>query len=539
MLVKVCNQVVSPIPLQKTGSSHEKKILPLDTKEFRYLRFRAIGAMEWPTAGPNGNHDGFPYEHFEDDEPGFGWKTFINKRAHVEHNCIPPGVLIQMADGGYKVIEDVEVGDRVVTHAGVSSVTQTTVNYHNAGLVKIDALGIHSPLPVTRLHPVWVIPKKHIAHAQVARRLKRQAVLSGGDSWSYDIGIETLLQDLPEPVFTYAEDVQPGDFVIIPAGAIDERPENQIIGDLGYARLLGYYLAEGSTAGNKNVVGERLHQYVQFSTHVDENDILEEIQEIAQHLNIGTVRPRLASNSNAEGIHNCRIINVFSSEFARLCVEHCGRLAKGKQLSEDVMTMFPAWKKAFLNAYFVGDGWFGEDGSIKSSSASEILSLQLQQMIHSLGVTCSVRRLTQHTPNDGWVKNSFGNPIYTLNLSATQNAKLFGTDVPSSPTQQLLPTKYGVATRVTSVEFVEYEGPVFNFEVADHNSYVAGGVVVHNSALGMAGSIGDLPDAYLNRYSFEGLDVPSGTTRWAQLSGSKYSDLRRHCKCKHPCETTS
>jgi hypothetical protein len=53
MLVKVCNQVVSPIPLQKTGSSHEKKILPLDTKEFRYLRFRAIGAMEWPTAGPN------------------------------------------------------------------------------------------------------------------------------------------------------------------------------------------------------------------------------------------------------------------------------------------------------------------------------------------------------------------------------------------------------------------------------------------------------------------------------------------------------
>jgi hypothetical protein len=42
----------------------------------------------------------------------------------------------------------------------------------------------------------------------------------------------------------------------------------------------------------------------------------------------------------------------------------------------------------------------------------------------------------------------------------------------------------------------------------------------------MAGSIGDLPDAYLNRYSFEGLDVPGDIKRWAQLAGSKYADLR-------------
>jgi len=36
--------------------------------------------------GPNGNWDGFPYEHFEDDRPGYGYKSFIGKRAHVEHN---------------------------------------------------------------------------------------------------------------------------------------------------------------------------------------------------------------------------------------------------------------------------------------------------------------------------------------------------------------------------------------------------------------------------------------------------------------------
>jgi hypothetical protein len=36
--------------------------------------------------GLNGNHDGFPYEYFEDERPGFGYKSFINKNAHLEHN---------------------------------------------------------------------------------------------------------------------------------------------------------------------------------------------------------------------------------------------------------------------------------------------------------------------------------------------------------------------------------------------------------------------------------------------------------------------
>ena len=85
MLVKVCTQVVQPIrDNSRIAGVHERKIVPVDTKEFRYLRFRAIGNME--VAGPNGNHDGFPYEHFEDERPGYGWRSFIGKRAHTEHN---------------------------------------------------------------------------------------------------------------------------------------------------------------------------------------------------------------------------------------------------------------------------------------------------------------------------------------------------------------------------------------------------------------------------------------------------------------------
>lgn len=85
MLVKFATQLVRVIPYQpRIASNHERKIVPVDNKEFRYLRFRAIGNSE--VAGQNGNFDSFPYEGFEDPEEGYGYKSFIGKRAHAEHN---------------------------------------------------------------------------------------------------------------------------------------------------------------------------------------------------------------------------------------------------------------------------------------------------------------------------------------------------------------------------------------------------------------------------------------------------------------------
>jgi len=84
MLVKQAIQTVRAVPLNAVYAKQERRIVPINNKEFRYLRFRAIGNME--VAGFNGNIDGFPYEYFEDDEPGYGYKSFIGKRAHSEHN---------------------------------------------------------------------------------------------------------------------------------------------------------------------------------------------------------------------------------------------------------------------------------------------------------------------------------------------------------------------------------------------------------------------------------------------------------------------
>jgi len=90
MLVKRAYQILQPIPYGDVKNLYTiagtRRVVPIDNDNFRYLRFRAIGNMEDPLAGPNGNWDGFPYEHFEDDRPNYGYKSFIGKRAHAEHN---------------------------------------------------------------------------------------------------------------------------------------------------------------------------------------------------------------------------------------------------------------------------------------------------------------------------------------------------------------------------------------------------------------------------------------------------------------------
>lgn len=59
-----------------------RKIIPYD-KDYRFIRTKSIGNLE--VDGPNNNNDSFPYEHFEDDRPNYGYRSFIDKKAFQEH----------------------------------------------------------------------------------------------------------------------------------------------------------------------------------------------------------------------------------------------------------------------------------------------------------------------------------------------------------------------------------------------------------------------------------------------------------------------
>ena len=497
MLVKTCNQIVVAKPLtflQVTAG--ERKIIPMDNKDFRYLRFRAIGNFE--VSGFNGNADSFPYEHFEDDRPGYGYKSFINKRAHFEHNCITSDSMILMEDFSYKPIIDIEIGDSVWTHAGTCEEVTTFFEYpHKGSLIKLKVEGILRSLFFTHKHPLWVVKQKDKKRAvtkigNIRNNQKRKVLL--------EESMEVFAKNT-SPEWIFSKDVKERDCIVVPYPKV-ERQINPEINGLDMARFMGFYVAEGSIGGNRDIWGDQLNQVIQFSFNVKEKEYIDFIKKFAEKRGFH-VNTHIAAASHAFGTDSCVIVDVCSSEYADMMNLYCGRHSKKKCLSEDIMKMPREWQVEFLKAYFEGDANINEEKGIKGSTASYQLALQIQMLCAIQKVWCNVKEFKQHTPNDAYVKNCYGNLIYVFNITTHEAQQLFGPYFKFKDKRENLAvskTDYGFLVPIKYKEEVPYIGKVYNLEVANQNSYTVYNMAVHNSSLGVRGSIGDLPDAFLNKF---------------------------------------
>ena len=527
-LYKVCNQVITPLPWrQSTAAMHERKVIPVDTKEFRYLRFRAIGNME--VAGQNGNHDGFGFSDFQDARPGYGYKSFIGKKAHVEHNCVPPGYLILMGDFSYKPIEEIEIGDEVFTHSGaVQSVTELFTYDETKELVRLKVEGVGGFLYFTPAHPIWIVSKEQKKKAVTHLRNKRNVLRQKGNSISYEDGKVMVAEHTGDPVWLSAGNAEVGDYVVLPYPRINRVVHPDLAG-LDVARLLGYYAAEGNIAGSHDIWGDPLAQALNFSFHRDETEEISFVKSFFESRGITTSNRFSTSKEKEEafGAPNCVIITVSSSAYASTALLHCGHGARHKFLSDGIMRMPQDWQIEFLKAYFTGDANIHRTNGIKGSTASKTLALQIQQMCLGLGAWCNLGEYRQHTPNDSWVKNSFGNLIYVFSITTHEVKFLFGDFFefePRATNCAISKTSYGFIVPIKYKEVIPYGGTVYNFEVEKDNSYLVHNIAVHNSSEGLAGSIGDLPDAYLNSFELGGL---TASKLWKELDGSKNASLRQ------------
>ena len=71
--------------------------------------------------------------------------------------CLPPGALVRMADGTHKAIEQVRLGDEVLTnHLRPKRVLQTMNRLFTGDMVSLRVDGMESPLTTTGDHPVDV-----------------------------------------------------------------------------------------------------------------------------------------------------------------------------------------------------------------------------------------------------------------------------------------------------------------------------------------------------------------------------------------------
>lgn len=359
--------------------------------------------------------------------------------------CFPAGTLIMTASGA-KPIETLEPGDRVVTHTGrVRTVGNRSVR-ETTELRRVLLRGRGSAAQVvTPSHPYYAARFIDMPGARDYKRWRRRN----------RVDLHKYLQ------WVSAEELTRDHYVAMPI-------RRSYSGDLrvNEARLYGYYVADGSLSAGA----------VQFTCNIN-NPIVDEIADLADWTSV----TRAPKSNSSEAL----TLSGFGTDIVARVEQVCGRRTENKRIPECVFDASREAKYAFVAAWFNGDGWQDRYG-IHWSTASRGLALELQMLLAALDMPSSIGRI-EHPFERGIIKtaNSVEYVVTVSNYFSEDFAgisKATVTPVEGKPkTAAFISGDYLMfRVRANVQEELDAAVAVYNFSVADDESYVADGIAVHN-----------------------------------------------------------
>lgn len=399
----------------------------------------------------------------------------------VSMGCFPAETPILMADGGEAAIETILEDAAVKTHRGQNGrVAQTHRRRYVGVLYDVKVHGHRRRLRLTDEHPLLVVGEEQLRCRPSGKnhnrgRRMRQCTPATKAFSKGCTGCERVPSFKPD--WVRADELQVGDRLLFPIPELVD----PTLDDPKLVELLGYYLAEGF-----------IHNYnkhenaaITFCLSEAKQHIVERILELREHFDVAAY-----STWDDGRDSKSRYLSLLGCEkLAALCKTHCGKYAKLKHLSSQIMHMAPDFQKIFLGAYWEGDGGYytGRSTGLYFSTASEELANQLFVVLARCGVIASVNRIP-HKPSaksvvrtdtvefQVWVGKQFVHVlapycgIESPKLKAVKPLRFFfdyeGARYIASPVEEVLGE--------------EYDGEVYNFAVDGDDSYVAAHLAVHN-----------------------------------------------------------
>lgn len=381
--------------------------------------------------------------------------------------CFPAGSLVT-TERGSVAIEELQVGDRVLTHLGrYQRVEEVMARPYVGKLLTITTKYGRTPVTATPEHPFWA-----------RKRLSVRSPIYAAPEWMA------------------ASDLRPGDLLCEPHAAqslpfsmgvalyrqlvnvagqsgrdkreirLDQRPVKLDWTSPDVAWLIGLYLAEGHTRGQTPTLDSagpnRREVVFSVATHEAEG-IQERLNRVGLH---GTVTPHSQSVSR---------VSVASVDFWLLCQE-CGKGAGGKFIPEPFQAMPKQWKRELLNGYFEGDGCVYQSKRVKSArrkatTISRRLAEGIARMVASaIGIVATLERL--YTGGERTIQ---GRRV-TVQDAYSVGYALSG----SGRTRPAFTDEQGAWIPIRTVSEAPTVPLVYNLEVEQDHSYTVGGFAVHN-----------------------------------------------------------
>jgi len=364
--------------------------------------------------------------------------------VHYVEGCLPAGEQVSTGERWVN-IEAIRPGDFVVTETGrKAKVRAVMVRPYRGDLIEIQPISRYNTFRLTPEHPVLVVRREDV---RVRRRPR--------NGWQPEVDTRRLLQT--QPVYVPAGELQEGDFLVFPKIKPEGDPPPFTPEQL---RLLGYYLAEGSAYVHKTMN----QPVVAFSFGEHEVQAIEEVKRLIHQ--VTGKKPQVVRVPGKHAV----TVSVYSRELMEFCLEHAGKGAANKQLSEAIMALPPEQVAPLLEAYFAGDGNRSprRSGELRRiATASETLARQIQELLARQGIYASIQ------VRKGGPDSIRGRRIQRRDqfiLTWTHGRRMG--EVRDAGDYFLVPIK--------AIRRVPYEGFVFNLDVEDPNSYLVRGFAVHN-----------------------------------------------------------
>lgn len=413
-----------------------------------------------------------------------GVYALINALGAYEYwGCFTAGTLVLMGDGTEKAIQEIRPGDLVRTHTGaVRRVVNLQIRSDKRKKIRFRVEGLDRVIETTEEHPFLAHSGDHACLSDTHKRCLpptqgTQAICVRAASLARGC-VGTALQ--MERAWVRAGDLAVGDWLtyVFPKMTEDAR-------SLAEYRLLGLFLAEGSFikyGPSTEQVGVAHSLELNFGIH-------EETTLAAEAVDLAAACGWSAKTYVREARSTTRVDVRCGRAYAERLREEVGEYSYGKRVPVDLFSASADAKLAFVAGLLDGDGCFnihGKENRCVMRLASRTLTRGVQQIIWSLGAPCSLTEVHYPTPM-ARSQAAQERHHYQLSFPLSRLPRLaeFSSRYKFRSLQQATKARGfshdGAAyLPIREIETVEDDRPVYNLEVEEDHSYVAGGVTVHN-----------------------------------------------------------
>lgn len=343
--------------------------------------------------------------------------------------CFVAGTPV-LSNTGYCNIEDIKVGDKVLSHDGKFHEVLNIGGKANQKVFSVKAKG-NLPLLATANHPFYTIRRTE------SQTSKKEYVFS-------------------EPQWTQVEDLTRNDFVAVDIPQNETNPLNITKEECW---LLGRYVADGHIRHSKRLHRKNSYQYgVVFS--IGSKKILEFERHLSSYH--ATVYPHTRSCYRAV-INSQKLVEIIEKI-------GLGTSALTKNVPKVILDLPCDLAESFLDGYMSGDDSYSErtqQYSITTVSRDLALSFQrLVSKVYKVGANISCTRMPSTCVIEGRVCNQHDQYSVHFWKERRKNSRWFIADGK-------------IWYKIYKVEEVGVQD-VFNLEVDKSNSYTANNLLVHN-----------------------------------------------------------